>query len=74
MLEANKQLSSFIQDVAEKLKTDKLDNNTKMELVNFYMKCNSQMPPIDEISEKDLLKFLCMGWYIYNELGQKNKV
>ena len=57
----------FLEGVIENIKSDTIDDFTKTELINFYMKCNN---PVD-LDDPDVLKYLCMGWFIYNELEKK---
>ena len=59
----------FLEDIVEKLKSETLDQNSKTELINFYMRVN-RPGNVEDLDEEDALKFLCMGWYIYNEMAR----
>jgi hypothetical protein len=63
---SNNKLLIFLEDLIEKIKSDTIDHDKKLELLDFYIRYNSDIEPID--NDNDIIKYLCMGWYIYNQI------
>lgn len=64
----NEELISFITDMKEKLQNDQISENEIQMLGEFYMLCkfkNEFEMMKNEIEERDLVKFLVLGWYFY---------
>lgn len=64
--EVDNAIPNFLSDLSEnfKNKTDK----ERMLIIEFFLKYNFLCRTNElEISEKDLIKYLSLGWYIYNE-------
>lgn len=72
MTDTNK-LSSFVEDILEKIQSNTLDYETKLELIDFYTRCTYKNinNDVNNLDDSNVVKFLCMGWYIYNELESK---
>ena len=66
---SNNKLLIFLEDLIEKIKSDTIDHDKKLELLDFYIRYNSNIEPID--NDNDIIKYLCMGWYIYNQIENK---
>lgn len=71
---ANNELISFLTDMKEKLQNDQISEDELQIIGEFYMLCKfkqefAQMKA--ETDEKDLIKFLMLGWYFYCILQKK---
>ena len=67
--ENNKKIIEHLRNIAYLIENNEIDEKTLQSAGEFYMK----QLFIDEIEktdctieEKDMLKFLILGWYIYN--------
>jgi hypothetical protein len=60
------QFIPFLENCIDKIKDDSLSQEQRLLISEFYTKF---LYPNQEESETDLLKYLSMGWYIYNELS-----
>jgi hypothetical protein len=67
--ENNKKIIKHLRNIADLIENNEIDEKTLQSAGEFYMK----QLFIDEIEktectieEKDMLKFLILGWYIYN--------
>lgn len=72
---ANNELISFLTDMKEKLQNDQISDDELQIMGEFYMLCKfkqefAQMKA--ETDEKDLIKFLMLGWYFYCILQKKD--
>jgi hypothetical protein len=71
---ANNELISFLTDMKEKLQNDQISEDELQIMGEFYMLCKfkqefAQMKA--ETDEKDMIKFLMLGWYFYCILQKK---
>jgi len=71
---ANNELISFLTDMKEKLQNEQISDDELQIMGEFYMLCKfkqefAQMKA--EVDEKDLVKFLMLGWYFYCILQKK---
>ena len=71
---ANNELISFLTDMKEKLQNEQISDDELEIMGEFYMLCKfkqefTQMKA--EVDEKDLVKFLMLGWYFYCILQKK---
>jgi hypothetical protein len=72
---ANNELISFLTDMKEKIQNDQISEDELQIMGEFYMLCKfkqefAQMKA--ETDEKDLIKFLMLGWYFYCILQKKD--
>jgi hypothetical protein len=64
---------TFLQSCIDRLKDGSLSADQKLLVSEFYTKFMFSDANVSEtLSEKDMLKYLTVGWYIYNEL-ENNK-
>ena len=64
---------TFLQSCIDRLKDGSLSADQKLLVSEFYTKFMfSDANASETLSEKDMLKYLTVGWYIYNEL-ENNK-
>lgn len=61
----------FLEELLQKIKSNTLQKDKRIELIDFYMKFN-RPDGVEDLGDNDVLKFLCMGWYIYNEIEKNN--
>lgn len=54
----------FLTVLIEDIKSNRIDNNRKSLLIDFYHQCNG-VGIVDE-DEKTLLKYLSIGWFVSN--------
>jgi len=77
MEKVKKEFVDFLDEIKEKINSDELSDE-KLELIfQFYIfyKFNSreeQLTSENNYSEKDIIKFLTLGWWIYHNI-EKNK-
>lgn len=77
MEKVKKEFINFLDEIKEKINSNELSDE-KLELIfQFYIfyKFNSheeQMTSENNYSEKDIIKFLTLGWWIYHNI-EKNK-
>ena len=64
----NDKLIDFLDETSKLMKEKKLSENQTRIIGEFYMafKFNENVDNISDLSEKDVVKFLFLGWYIYN--------
>lgn len=66
--ENNKKIIDFLRQVANSIEQQDIDEKTLQNAGEFYIK-NLFMKETEKVDctleEKDILKFLTMGWYIY---------
>jgi hypothetical protein len=70
----NNELISFLTDMKEKLQNEQISEDELQIMGELYMLCKfkqefAQMKA--ETDEKDLIKFLMLGWYFYCILQKK---
>lgn len=74
----NKKLSDFLRDLADDIDKDNLDKKTMENIGQFYIgyKLNKEIDetPNATLDEKDLVKFLVLGWYIYRVILRDNSM
>lgn len=71
---ANNELISFLTDMKEKLQNDQISDDELEIMGEFYMLCKFKQEFARmkaEVDEKDLVKFLMLGWYFYCILQKK---
>lgn len=72
--ENNKKISEFLRETADLIDKNEIDDFTLEKAGEFYM-CNLLRIELDKIEspvdEKDFVKFLTVGWYIYNVVLKK---
>jgi hypothetical protein len=65
----NKKISDFLRDLADDIDNNSIDDKSLENIGQFYMgyKLNKEIDntPNASLDEKDLVKFLLVGWYIY---------
>ena len=74
----NKKLSDFLRDLADDIDNDVIDDKSLNSIGQFYMgyKLNKEIDetPNATLDEKDLVKFLVLGWYIYRVILRDNSM
>ena len=66
--ENNNKIIDFLREVANSIEQQEVDENTLQSAGEFFMKnlFTKEIEKVDfTLEEKDILKFLTMGWYIY---------
>ena len=63
--------SRFLRDLADKLENNSLTQDQQRLLVEFYARYN-YTPNSSTTSDADLLKYLSIGYYIYEIVEQSN--
>jgi hypothetical protein len=76
--QVRKDVVVFLRDLADKLESNSLSPEATAQISEFFMKFNfvkalfSDMEDTpestDESPEQDVLKFMSLGWYVYNHL------
>jgi hypothetical protein len=69
------ELKMFLNDMSTKLDNDQISTEELEMLGEFYMLCKFKKEYSlvkDELDEKDMVKFLVLGWYFYCILQKKN--
>jgi hypothetical protein len=64
----DKKLSSFLRNLADSIESEKLDDEKKQIVGEFYMKykfCSSNKKLFEEINQEDVRTFFFLGWFIY---------
>jgi hypothetical protein len=56
---------SFLEEILEKLKNKNLDESELIKITEFYLSYNFLNNDHDDYSDKDMVNFLSLGWYIY---------
>jgi hypothetical protein len=67
--ENNKKIIEYLRHTANLIENNEVDEKTLQNAGEFYMKnlFINEIEKVDcTIEEKDMLKFLTLGWYIYN--------
>lgn len=64
------QFSRFLRETADKLDNNSLTEDQQRLLVEFYARYN--YTPSSTTPDTDLLKYLSMGYYIYEIVEQSN--
>ena len=63
------ELTVFLRDIADSIEDDSIESYDKQRVGEFYMqyKFKNMINDINssDIDEKDMIKFLVLGWYIY---------
>jgi hypothetical protein len=76
--ETKKNLSLFLKNLADDIENDKLNEKELKYTGEFYMSylVQNQIDNDEDIdvSDKDLVKFLFLGWYMYNIAFKKNNI
>lgn len=70
-------LSNFLDDMSQRLKKDDISDKELQTLGEFYMLCKFKKEyelVKDEMDEKDMIKFLVLGWYFYTILNKKEGI
>ena len=68
-------LKMFLNDMSTKLENEQISTEELEMLGEFYMLCKFKKEYSlvkDELDEKDMIKFLVLGWYFYCILQKKN--
>jgi len=72
--ENNKKISTFLREVADLIDNNEIDDYTLEKAGEFYMGnlLRTELDKIESpVDEKDFVKFLTTGWYIYNIVLKK---
>ena len=75
----NTELSSFLYNLSKSIEKDELNQKQLSDISSFFLKWNQYEEfenKIEEYDKKDMIKFMFLGWYIYNinkirDLGQE---
>ena len=59
------ELILFVENLREKLNKKELEDDIKQSLGELYM-LSEFKENIEKNEEKDMIKYLALGWYIYN--------
>lgn len=64
----NNKLADFLDETSKLIKDKKISDNQLRIVGEFYMtsKFNENVDNINDLTEKEVVKFLFIGWYIYN--------
>lgn len=76
-----KDVVKFLRDLATRLESDTLSPEASLQISEFYMKYNFindlfeniQTLETGKVSNNDILKFMSLGWYVYNHLLPHDK-
>ena len=75
-IENNKKIIDFLRNTADLIEKNEIDEQSFQLAGEYYMRylCRTEIDEVDaKLEEKDLVKFLTVGWYIYNIiLKEKN--
>jgi len=70
MNESDKQLIPFLRKLADKIENNSILPEELKSVGDFFIKYrfinNNQVENNNEFSKDELMKFICLGWYIYN--------
>ena len=72
--ENNKKIIDYLRHVANLIENKEINEKTLQSAGEFYMKdlFMNEIEKVDcTIEEKDMVKFLILGWYIYNFIIEK---
>ncbi len=64
------QFIPFLQTCIDRIKDGTMSQDQRLLISEFYTKFMHSDSIQTEINDTDLLKYLSMGWYIYNELSK----
>ena len=74
----NIQLIPFLRDLADSIETQKLAPQQIESIGDFFMSyqfqqqaikdCDNSNPPTPQFSQEELVKFISLGWYVYQVL------
>lgn len=65
-MENNELLVQFLTTSIEEIKNDTIDGETLRKLGEVYMGAElEKFNDEEEISKKDMIKFISLGWYVY---------
>ena len=71
------EISAFLENLIDQYKRRLLTEEQERRVTEFYMKecffSKESSDPSDNLS-KDSLKYLVMGWYVYEQLIKKNNL
>jgi hypothetical protein len=74
----NQKICEFLRDLADKIDNDAIDDKSLDSVCQFYVgyKLNKEIDetPNATLDEKDLVKFLVLGWYIYRVILRDNSM
>ena len=68
-IENNKKIIDFLRNTADLIEKNEIDEQSFQLAGEYYMRylCKTEIDEVDaKLEEKDLVKFLTVGWYIYN--------
>lgn len=72
----DQELIQFLRNIANSIENDDIEPQDKQRIGEFFMEYKFKNTLVDinssDIEEKDMIKFLVLGWYIYCVL-LKNK-
>jgi hypothetical protein len=72
-IENNKKIVDFLRNTADLIEKKEIDNQSFQLAGEYYMRHLCKTDTNITLEEKDLVKFLTTGWYIYNIiLKEKN--
>jgi hypothetical protein len=75
-IENNKKIIEFLRNTAELIEKNEISEQSLQIAGEYYMRhlCKAEIDDVNAtLEEKDLVKFLTVGWYIYNIiLKEKN--
>lgn len=75
-IENNKKIIDFLRNTADLIEKNEINEQTLQLAGEYYMRhlCKTEIDDVNAtLEEKDLVKFLTVGWYIYNIiLKEKN--
>lgn len=59
-------LVSSLRNLADKIENGEVDSDMKQRAGELFMEMEfRRLENIEELSERDLSKFICLGWYVY---------
>jgi hypothetical protein len=67
-IENNKKIIDFLRNTADLIEKNEINEQNLQLAGEYYMRylCKTEIDEVDALEEKDLVKFLTTGWYIYN--------
>lgn len=75
--ENNKKIINFLRNLANNIENKTIDDKLLQHIGEFYMSVlfKEEIDKVDSsIEEKDLVKFLTVGWYIYNIILKEKEI
>lgn len=74
----DQELIQFLRNIANSIENDDIEPQDKQRVGEFFMEYNfkNTLTNINssDIEDKDIIKFLVLGWYIYCVLKNKEEV